>query len=134
MKHKYSKILMNRFLNPKNFGEIKKPDVIYEAINPICKDSMKIFLRIKDEKIANIKFQTIGCAAAIACSDIACELAKGKKITDAKKISKTQILKKIGNVPESKKHCSLLGEIAIKKAIEKYEKDKKMLKKKRKIG
>jgi len=129
MKSKYSKIIMNRFLNPKNFGEIKNPDAIYEAVNPICKYSMKIFLRVEDEKIKSIKFQTIGCVAAIACSDIACELAKGKKIKDAKKISKTQILKKIGNLPESKKHCSLLGEIAIKKAIEKYEKDKNMLKK-----
>jgi len=127
----YSKEVMKRFLHPKNMGVIKNADAIGQVINPICKDTMKVYLKIDKKNkgkgigksiIKDVKFQTIGCAAAISSSDVACELVKGKTLSQAKKISKKDILKKLGGLPPQKIHCSLLGEDAIKKAIENYKK------------
>ncbi len=117
----YNKEVMKRFLHPKNSGEIKVPDAVGETMNDNCGDTMKIFLKIKDNKIKDIKFQTMGCAAAIASSDALCELAKGKSLDDAKKITNKQIIKKLKGLPNIKLHCSVLGTSTLKKAIDNYD-------------
>jgi nitrogen fixation protein NifU and related proteins len=121
----YNKEVMKRFLNPKFSGEIKNPDVIGETMNDKCGDKMRVFLKIEDNKIKDIKFQTLGCAAAIASSDALCELAKGKTLKQAEKINKKDILKKLKSLPTLKVHCSVLGEKTLHKAIQKYEKEDK---------
>ena len=114
---------MKRFLNPKNMGEIKGADAVGEVGNMKCGDVMKVYMKIKDDKIKDIKFQTLGCVAAIASTDVVCDIAKGKSLKDAKKISKKDILDKLGGLPSVKVHCSVLGEEAIRDAIKNYEKD-----------
>jgi len=117
----YAKKVTQRFLNPKNIGEIKNPNAIGEVGNMKCGDVMRVYLKIKDDKIKDIKFQTLGCVAAIASTDVVCDIAKGKTLEQAKKITKKQIIKELGGLPKIKVHCSVLGEEAIKKAIENYE-------------
>lgn len=117
---------MNHFMNPKYKGEIKNADAIGKVGNPTCGDIMHVFLKInpKNEKIEDIKFQTMGCVAAIATSDALCMLAKGKTLKEAGKITGEQIIKSLGELPSIKVHCSVLGERALKKAIEDYRKKK----------
>ncbi len=117
----YTKEVLKRFTNPKHFGEIKNPDGVGQVGNPQCGDIMKIYLKIKDNKIKNIKFQTFGCVSAIASSDALCELAKGKTIKQAKKISNQNIVNKLEGLPSVKIHCSVLGANGLKKAILDYE-------------
>ena len=119
----YTKEVLKRFTNPKNFGEIKNPDGVGQVGNPKCGDIMKIYLKIdkKTEKIKDIKFQTFGCVSAIASSDALCELAKGKTIEQAKKITNQAIVDKLEGLPAIKVHCSVLGASGLKKAIEDYE-------------
>jgi nitrogen fixation protein NifU and related proteins len=121
----YTKEVMKRFLKPKYSGEIKNPDAVGKIENDFCGDQMQVYLKIKDNKIKDIKFQTLGCAAAIASSDVLCELAKGKTLEEAKKIDNKEIIKKLGGLPSIKIHCSVLGDRTLKDAIEKYEKKKK---------
>ena len=118
----YTKKVMNHFMNPKFKGEIKNCDAIGKVGNPACGDIMHVFLKIdpKTEKIKDIKFQTMGCVAAIATSDALCMLAKGKTLTQAEKITGEEIIKSLGELPSIKVHCSVLGERALKKAIENY--------------
>ena len=118
----YSKSVIERFKNPKFSGEIKDADAVGEEGNVKCGDVMKIYLKVKDDKIEDIKFQTYGCVAAIVCSDILCEIAKGKTIEEATKIKSKDILSKIGKLPSIKFHCSVLGEEALHNAIENYKK------------
>jgi nitrogen fixation protein NifU and related proteins len=125
MSNQYSKAVINRFLNPTHMGEIKKADAIGEVGNTKCGDVMKVYLKISknkqgQERVEDIKFQTLGCVAAIASTDTVCELAKGKTLKDAQKITKKEILSKLKGLPKIKTHCSLLGEEAIKKAIKDY--------------
>ncbi len=89
----YNKEVMEHFLKPKNSGRIENPDVVGRINNDMCGDVMEISLKIKDNKIKDIKFQTMGCAAAIASSDVLCELAKGKTLDEAKKIDREMIIK-----------------------------------------
>jgi len=128
----YSKETIKRFQKPKFVGEMKDADAIGQEGNVKCGDIMKIFLKIdpKNEKIKDIKFQTYGCVAAIAASDAMCELAKGKTLKEAENISYDQIVKKLGNLPTIKVHCSVLGTKALKNAIKNYEERKKCLQKK----
>ena len=121
----YNREVMKRFTNPKHMGEIKNPDAVGEVGNMKCGDVMKIYLRVNNNKIQDIKFQTFGCIAAIASSDALCEVAKGKTIEQAKKINNKEIVKALGNLPSIKLHCSVLGASALKAAIEDYEKRKK---------
>jgi nitrogen fixation NifU-like protein len=116
----YNKKVINKFLHPKNMGEIKNADAVGEVGNMKCGDVMKVYLKIKDNKIKDIKFQTLGCVAAIASTDVVCDLAKGKSLSEAKKISKKEILKKLGGLPGIKVHCSVLGEEAIRDAVKNY--------------
>jgi len=122
----YSKKVKQHFLYPKCMGEMKDADAVGMVKNPVCGDAMKVYIKVdkKTNKIKDIKFQTIGCAAAISSSDIACLLAKGKKLEDAEKIKARDILRELGGLPNIKEHCSLLGQDAIKKAIENYRKKK----------
>jgi len=120
----YSKKVIKLFQNPKNMGEMKNPDAVGEVGNAVCGDIMKIYLKIKDGKIKDIKFQTMGCIAAIATSSITTELAKGKTLEQAKKISNKDVAKALGGLPPLKMHCSNLAADALKKAIEGYEEKK----------
>ena len=122
----YDKKVLKRFLNPKFAGEIKNADAVGQVGGAACGDIMRVFLKIeKDkagkEKIKDIKFKTMGCVAAIASSDAVCELAKGKTLEEAKKITKLDILAKVGKLPQIKYHCSILGEEALFEAIKNYE-------------
>lgn len=117
----YNKEVLRRFTNPKNFGEIKNADGIGQVGNVVCGDIMKIYFKIKNNKIKDIKFQTFGCVSAIAASDALCEIAKGKTIEEAKKINNKEIIEKLKGLPSIKIHCSVLGAQGLKKAIENYE-------------
>lgn len=125
----YDKKVIKRFLKPKFSGEIKNADAVGEVGNSQCGDIMRVYLKIKkdnkgNEKIKDIKFKTMGCVAAIASSDVACELAKGKTIAEARKITDKDILNKVGGLPQVKHHCSILGAQALRKAIENWENKK----------
>jgi NifU-like protein involved in Fe-S cluster formation len=123
----YTDKVRKHFLKPKFMGEMKNPSSVALVINPYCGDSMKVYLKIgkteknKDEIIKDARFQTLGCCAAIASSDVACKLIKGKTLKSAKKITKKDILHELGGLPPVKVHCSLLGQDAIRKAIKNYE-------------
>jgi len=123
----YSDKVKEFFKNPKNMGEMKNPDAVGEVGNPRCGDVMKVYLKIKDNKIRDIKFQTMGCIAAIATSSITTELAKGKTLEEAKKITNADVAKSLGGLPPIKMHCSNLAADALKIAIENYEKQNKIL-------
>jgi nitrogen fixation NifU-like protein len=118
----YSKEVMDHFMNPRNVGEIPDADGIGVEGNPTCGDVMKLFIKVKDEKIEDIKFQTFGCGAAIAVSSMITEMAKGKTLDEAEKITKQDVSDKLGGLPPQKMHCSNLGADALKKAIEDYRK------------
>ena len=117
----YSKKVMQYFLHPKNMGEIKNPDGVGKVGNPVCGDIMYVYIKVKNNKIADIKFKTLGCAAAIATSSMVTELAKGKNLDKAKKITRNDVAKALKGLPPIKMHCSNLASDALKKAIEDYE-------------
>lgn len=122
----YSEKVMDHFKNPRNMGEIKDADGVGEVGNPTCGDLMKIYIKVekKDgiEYIKDIKFQTFGCAAAIANSSILTEMAKGKTLDEAENISKSDILEELGEMPKIKYHCSILAQDGLKAAIRDYRK------------
>ncbi len=118
----YNKNVMDHFQNPRNMGEIDNPDAEAKVGNPSCGDVMKIMIKVDGDKITDIKFQTFGCAAAIASSSMTTELAKGKSLEEAKKISNKDVSLALGELPPIKEHCSNLAADALKKAIENYEK------------
>jgi len=128
MKPYYSKKVIQHFTNPKNFGEIKNADGIGKVGNPACGDVMTLYIKVikKGDKeiIKNIKFHTLGCAAAIATSDIVCDLVKGKTVEQALKVDYKDIVKGLMDLPPIKVHCSLLAEEGLKAAIKDYEKKK----------
>lgn len=120
----YTKELIKRFENPKFVKKIKNPDGVGEVGDIHCGDIMHLEIKISNERIKDIGFKTFGCGAAIASSDVVCELAKGKTLNEAKKLTKDDIVKKLGGMPLLKVHCSVLGIKALKKAIEDYEEKK----------
>jgi len=120
----YTKKVLEHFQNPRNLGQMKKPDGIGEVGNPTCGDIMKIYIKVKDNKIKDIKFETLGCGAAIATSSMITELAKGKSLAEAKKITRQDIADQLGGLPAVKMHCSNLAADALLKAIKNYEKKK----------
>jgi len=117
---KYSKELMKHFNNPKFVKDVENSNGVGEVGNVACGDIMHLEIKIKNNKIEDIGFKTFGCAAAIASSDVVCELAKGKTIEEAKKIKKEDIIKKLKAMPPIKVHCSVLGIEALRKAIENF--------------
>ncbi|MFN3567541.1 MAG: Fe-S cluster assembly scaffold protein NifU [Caldimicrobium sp.] len=120
----YNEKVLEHFMNPKNVGEIPDADGVGIEGNPVCGDMMYLYIKVKDEKIEEIKFKTFGCAAAIAVSSILTEMVKGKTIDEALKLTKEEIVNELGGLPPQKVHCSVLGLDALKKAIEDYKSKK----------
>ena len=116
----YSKKVMDHFMNPRNTGEIADADGIGEVGNPVCGDIMKMYLKIKDNVIQDVKFKTFGCGAAVATSSIATEMIKGKTIEEALKLSNKAVIEALDGLPPQKIHCSVLAEQAVKSAISDY--------------
>lgn len=116
----YTEKVMELFMNPKNAGKMENPDGVGEVGNPRCGDIMKIYLRIKDDRIEDVSFETFGCASAIASSSMVTEMVKGLTIDEALAISNTDVVKALGGLPPQKIHCSLLAEEGIQAAIKDY--------------
>jgi len=121
----YTKRTLNQFLKPKNRGKINNPDGVGMVGNPVCGDLMKVYIKVgknkkREEMIKDIKFETLGCVAAVASSSITTELAKNKTLKQASKITKDEIVKGLGGLPREKVHCSILANQALKKAIDDY--------------
>ena len=121
----YTEKVKDHFLNPRNVGEIRDADGIGTVGNPTCGDVMSIYIKVKDNKIADIKFKTFGCAAAIASSSIATEMVKGKTLEEAEKLTRDDVAKELGGLPAIKMHCSNLAADALREAIKDYRKKKK---------
>ncbi len=111
---------MKHFKEPQNIGEIENPDGKGEVGNPVCGDMMKITIKVKNNRIEDIKFKTFGCVAAIATSSALTEVAKGKTLEEAEKLTKQDIVDYLDELPPLKVHCSLLAIDALKKAIKDY--------------
>lgn len=116
----YNEALIERFRNPAFAKEMDDADAVGEEGNVKCGDVMRIYLKVRDEKITDISFLTYGCVAAIATTDAMCELAKGKTLDEAEKITPQDIVNSLGEVPPIKFHCSVLGDKALRKAIRDY--------------
>jgi len=116
----YTKKVRDHFMNPRNVGEIKDADGVGTVGNPTCGDVMSIYIKVKDNKIVDIKFKTFGCAAAIASSSIATELVKGKTLEEAEKLSRDDVANELGGLPVIKMHCSNLAADALREAIKDY--------------
>ena len=121
----YSEKVMEHFMNPRNVGEIKDADGIGEVGNPVCGDMMTFYIKVENDVIVDVKFKTFGCGAAIAVSSIVSEMAKGKTIEEALKITREQVAEELGGLPPNKMHCSNLGTDALHKAIQNYLEKKK---------
>lgn len=120
----YTKEVMDHFMNPRNVGEIPDADGVGVEGNPVCGDVMKLFIKVKDDRIVDAKFQTFGCGAAIAVSSMITEMVKGKTLNEALEISKEKVAEALGGLPPQKMHCSNLGADALRKAIEDYKSKK----------
>lgn len=116
----YSKKVIDHFRNPRNIGEIKNADGVGTVGNPVCGDLMTIYIKVKDNIIKDIKFKTFGCAAAIATSSMITELAKGKTLDDAMKITRDDVADELDGLPTIKLHCSNLAADALHEAIKDY--------------
>ncbi|MCR4405842.1 MAG: Fe-S cluster assembly scaffold protein NifU [Anaerolineae bacterium] len=116
----YSELVMEHFMNPRNVGVIENPDGVGKVGNPVCGDMMEIFIKVKDNHIADIKFRTFGCGAAIATSSIATEMVKGKTLEEAEELSNRAVAEALGGLPPIKMHCSNLAADAIHAAIADY--------------
>ena len=116
----YNDKVMDHFKNPRNFGKIENPDGVGEVGNPICGDMMKLYIKVQDNKISDIKFETLGCGAAIATSSMITEIAIGKTLEEAMKITKQDVADELGGLPPIKMHCSNLAADALHKAIKDY--------------
>ncbi len=125
----YSKKVMDHIRHPRNLGEIKNPDGVGTEGNPVCGDVMRLFIKVGKKKgkeyIEDIKFQTLGCGAAIASSSMLTTMVKGKPLEEVKRISRKAIADELGGLPQAKIHCSVLAGDALKKAIKDYRKKKK---------
>ena len=120
MNDKYTELVKDHFFHPRNVGEITNPDGVGTVGNPTCGDVMTIYIRVKDNRIFDIKFKTYGCAAAIASSSIATEMVKGKTLEEALKLSREDVANALGGLPAVKMHCSNLASDALRAAIKNY--------------
>ncbi|MHB8781506.1 MAG: Fe-S cluster assembly scaffold protein NifU [Candidatus Geothermincolia bacterium] len=117
----YSDTVMDHFANPRNVGEIEDPDGVGEVGNPVCGDMMTFYIKVgPDRRLADVKFKTFGCGAAIAVSSIVSEMAIGKTIEEALTINRDDVAEQLGGLPQQKMHCSNLGADALHLAIEDY--------------
>jgi len=121
----YSDKVLDHFRNPRNVGEIEDADGVGSVGNPVCGDMMSIYIKVKDDKIDDIKFRTFGCGAAIATTSMTTELAKGKSLDEAIKITRQDVADELGGLPPVKMHCSNLAADALHEAIEDYRGKKK---------
>jgi len=117
----YNEVVMDHFRNPRNVGVIENADGVGEVGNPLCGDIMTIYLKINNERIEDIKFQTFGCGSAIAVSSMLTEITKGKTVAEAKKITNKDVADALEGLPKNKLHCSNLGADALQLAIKNYE-------------
>ncbi len=116
----YSEKVMEHFANPRNVGEIEDADGIGTVGNPVCGDIMKMFIKVDDNVITDVKFKTFGCGAAIATSSMATELIKGKTIEEALQLTNKAVAEALGGLPPVKMHCSVLAEEAVQAAVDDY--------------
>ena len=120
MNTQYSDKVLEHFMNPRNVGEIPDADGIGNVGNPVCGDIMRMYIKVKDNIITDVKFKTFGCGAAIATSSIATELIKGKSIEEALSLTNKAVAEALGGLPAIKMHCSVLAEEAVQAAIDDY--------------
>jgi nitrogen fixation NifU-like protein len=120
MAQAYSPIVLDHFKNPRNVGEIIGADGIGEVGNPVCGDMMSVYIKVESDRLADVKFKTFGCGAAIAVSSMITEMAKGKTLDEAMKISNKDVAQALGGLPPNKLHCSNLGADALHAAIKNY--------------
>jgi nitrogen fixation NifU-like protein len=116
----YSKKVMEHFMHPKNVGTIEDPDGYGKVGNPVCGDLMEMYLKVKDDVITDIKFQTFGCGSAIATSSMVTELAKGMHVDEAMKITRNDVATELDGLPPQKMHCSNLAADALHGAVKDY--------------
>jgi nitrogen fixation NifU-like protein len=116
----YSELVMKHFTDPQNVGVIEDADGVGKVGNPVCGDVMEMFIKVKDNRVEDVKFRTFGCGAAIATSSIATEMIKGKSLDEAVKLSNKAVAEALGGLPAQKMHCSNLAADAVKAAIEDY--------------
>ena len=116
----YSEKVMDHFSNPRNVGELEEANAIVQVGNPKCGDIMKIYMKIEDNVITDVKFKTFGCGAAIATSSMATEMVKGKTVEEALKLTNSAVAEALDGLPPAKLHCSVLAEQSIKAAIADY--------------
>ena len=117
---KYSQKVMDHFANPRNVGSIEDPDGVGEVGNPACGDIMTFTIKVRDGRLEDVKFQTFGCGAAIAVSSMISDMAKGKAVGEALRITNKDVAEALDGLPTNKLHCSNLGADALRKAIEDY--------------
>ena len=120
----YSDKVMDHFANPRNVGVLPDADGVGQVGNPVCGDMMTFYIKVKDDRLADVKFQTFGCGAAIAVSSMVSEMAKGKTLEEAMAISNDLVAEELGGLPKNKMHCSNLGADALHEAIKNFH-DKK---------
>ena len=116
----YTQTVMDHFINPRNVGEIEDADGVGEVGNPVCGDMMTFYINVDDNHISDVKYKTFGCGAAIAVSSMVSEMAKGKTLEEAQKITPALVAKELEGLPKNKYHCSNLGAQALNKAIDNY--------------
>ena len=116
----YNEKVMQHFMNPQNVGDIKDADGIGEVGNPVCGDMMTFYIKVKDNKLEDVKFKTFGCGAAIAVSSMVSQIAIGKTLEEALKITNKDVAEELGGLPKNKMHCSNLGADALHAAIKDY--------------
>jgi len=116
----YTDKVMDHFANPRNVGTLPDADGIGQVGNPVCGDMMTFYIKVKDDRLSDIKFQTFGCGAAIAVSSMVSEMAKGKTLDEAMAITNEKVAEELGGLPKNKMHCSNLGADALHEAITNY--------------
>lgn len=116
----YNEKVMQHFMNPQNVGDIKDADGIGEVGNPVCGDMMTFYIKVRDNKLEDVKFKTFGCGAAIAVSSMVSQIARGKTLEEALKITNKNVAEELGGLPKNKMHCSNLGADALHAAIKDY--------------
>lgn len=122
----YSEKVMEYFMHPRNVGEIDNADGIGEVGNPVCGDMMTFYIKVDGDRLADVKFKTFGCGAAIAVSSMVSEMATGKTLDEAMKITNRSVAEELGGLPKNKLHCSNLGADALHNAIEDYRRKSKV--------
>ena len=113
----YNPVVMDHFKHPRNMGEMEAPDGVGEATNPVCGDTMRLYIKVDKDRIVEVRFLTFGCGAAIAASSMLTEMIKGKSLDEALNVSDQDIVQALGGLPPTKIHCSVLAEKAVQAAV-----------------